>query len=146
MATMKSYMANKEQQQPKWWVVDADQQIVGRLATKIATILQGKHCPTYTPHVDTGDYVVVINADKMNVTGANKRAQRVYKNYTGYPSGQKLTTMEETLAAHPERVLENAVKRMMPKTKLGETMFKKLKVVAGPKHKFQAQNPVNLEL
>ena len=143
---MKSYMAKKEQQQPKWWVVDANEQIVGRLATKIATILQGKHHPEYTPHVDTGDYVVVINAEKVRVTGANKPAQRVYKNYTGYPSGQKLATMEDTLKAHPERVLEAAVRRMMPKTKLGESMFKKLKVVTGPEHNFQAQQPVELEL
>lgn len=143
---IKSYMANKEKQQPKWWVVDASDAIVGRLATKIATVLQGKHCPEYTPHVDTGDYVVVINADKARVTGANKPAQRVYKNYTGYPSGQKLTTMQETLDSHPERVIEAAVKRMMPKTKLGEAMFKKLKVVAGPEHNFQAQKPVKLEL
>lgn len=145
MAT-KSYMAKKEQQQPKWWVVDASDKIVGRLATKIATILQGKHCPEYTPHVDTGDYVVVVNAEKVRVTGANKKEQRVYKRFTGYPSGQKLTTMQEALDSHPERVLEAAVKRMMPKTKLGESMFKKLKVVTGPEHKFQAQQPANLEL
>ena len=143
---MKSYMARKEQQQPKWWVVDASDQIVGRLATKIATILQGKHHPEYTPHVDTGDYVVVVNAEKVRVTGANKMAQRVYKNYSAYPSGQKLTTLKDTFELHPERVIEAAVRRMMPKTKLGEAMFKKLKVVAGPEHKFQAQQPVKIEL
>lgn len=142
----KTYMAKKEQVQRKWYLVDASDQVVGRLATKLATVLQGKHRPEYTPHVDTGDYIVVINAEKIRVTGSNKRAQRVYKNYTGYPSGQKITTMEEMFAKKPEHVLTAAVQRMMPKTKLGNAMMKKLKVVAGPEHKFQAQQPEKLEL
>lgn len=142
----KTYMAKKELVERKWHLVDASDQIVGRLATKLATILQGKHRPEYTPHVDTGDYIVVINAEKIRVTGANKMSQRVYKTYSGYPSGQKTTKMSDMIDAKPEVVIEEAVRRMMPKTKLGNAMMKKLKVVAGPEHKFQAQQPVALEL
>ena len=147
MATvMKTYMAKKGELQAKWWLVDATDLVSGRLAAKIATILQGKHRPEYTPHVDTGDFVVVINADKIKLTGANKSADRIYKRYTGYPSGQKITTAAEMLEKHPERVLEKAVQRMLPKTKLGRAMFTKLKVYAGAKHPHQAQQPETLEL
>ena len=145
MAT-KTYMAKTGEVQAKWFVVDATDQVVGRLATKIATILQGKHRPEYTPHVDTGDFIILINAEKIKLTGAAKATQRVYKSYSGYPGGQKVTTAEEMLEKHPERIMTEAVRRMVPKTTLGKAMLTKLKVFAGPEHTHQAQNPEALEL
>ena len=143
---MKTYMARKGEIVARWHVVDAADRIVGRLATKIAMILQGKHRPEYTPHVDTGDFVIVVNAEKVRITGNNKPAQRVYKHYSGYPSGQKVVSFEVMLAKHPDRIIAEAVRRMMPKTKLGAAMLKKLKVYAGPDHPHQAQRPEPLDI
>jgi len=137
---MRTYVAKKETVQRKWLLVDAQGQILGRLAARLARILQGKHKPIYTPHVDTGDFVVIINAEKIRVTG-NKLTQKMYKRYSGYPGGLKERPLRVMLARHPERVLEQAVRRMLPKTKLGEKMFRKLKVYAGPNHPHQAQQP-----
>ena len=142
----KTYMAKTGEVQAKWHLVDATDKVVGRLATKIATILQGKHRPEYTPHVDTGDFVVVINAEKVKLTGTSKALQRVYKRYSGYPGGQKVTTAEKMLEKHPERVLQEAGRRMLPKSTLGSAMLSKLKVFAGPEHTHQAQKPETLEL
>ena len=142
----KTYMAKPGEVGASWAVVDATDQVVGRLATKIATMLQGKHRPEYTPHVDTGDFVVVINAANVRFTGVNKGTQRVFKNYSGYPSGQKETPLDEMLQKKPEMVITEAVRRMLPKTKLGRAMLKKLKVYAGPEHPHQAQQPVAVEL
>lgn len=143
---VKTYMAKKGEIQAKWHLVDAADKIVGRLAVSLARILQGKHRPTYTPHVDTGDFVVVINAAKVRITGGSKPTQRVFKRYSGYPGGYKETTLEEMLEKHPERVILEAVRRMMPKTKLGRAMLQKLKVYAGAEHPHQAQKPEPLEL
>lgn len=129
----------------KWYVVDATDQILGRMATRLATILMGKHKPTYTPHVDTGDFIVVINAEKVRVTG-NKLRDREYDWYTGFHSGRHLYTMEQVLEKHPRWPVEWAVRRMLPKNKLGRKMFKKLKVYAGSDHPHQAQMPETLEL
>ncbi len=144
--TQKTYMAKTGELEAKWWVVDATDQVVGRLATKIATILQGKHRPEYTPHVDTGDFVVVLNAEKVKMTGTNKPDQRIYRSYSGFPSGQKEVTARTMMQKHPERVITAAIKRMLPKSKLGEAMFKKLKVYAGTDHNHQAQQPEALNL
>ena len=144
--TTKTYLAKKDEIQAKWYLVDATDKVVGRLAADIAVILQGKNKPEYTPHVDTGDFVVVVNADKVKLTGANKPQQRVFKNYTGYPGGLKLTTAEEMLEKAPERVLSEAVRRMLPKSRLGSVMLTKLKVYAGADHPHQAQGPEPLEL
>ncbi|MCD4826110.1 MAG: 50S ribosomal protein L13 [Phycisphaerae bacterium] len=145
MAT-KTYMAKTGEVNAKWHLVDAADQVVGRLATKLAVILQGKHRPEYTPHVDTGDFVIVINAEKIVMTGANKSDQRIYRRYSGYPSGQKEITATKMLEKHPERVLTEAVRRMLPKTKLGRAMIKKLKVYVGSEHSHQAQQPEPLSL
>ena len=142
----KTYMAKKGEVPQQWRLVDATDRVVGRMATKIATILQGKHRPQYTPHTDTGDPIIVINAEKVKLTGVNKPDQRVYKSYSGYPSGQKTTSAKVMLQRHPERVLQMAVKRMMPKTKLGNAMLKKLHIYAGPEHPHQAQQPVELKI
>ncbi|MBT3279786.1 MAG: 50S ribosomal protein L13 [Phycisphaerales bacterium] len=144
--TQKTYMAKAGELETKWWVVDATDQVVGRLATKIATILQGKHRPEFTPHVDTGDFVVVINAEKIRMTGANKPDQRIYRSYSGFPSGQKEITARKMMEIHPERVLTAAIRRMLPKSKLGASMLKKLKVYAGNDHNHQAQQPEALSL
>ena len=141
----KSFMANAMTVDPKWHLVDADGQILGRMATKIATILQGKHRPTYTPHVDTGDFVIVINAEKFIVTG-RKMEDKMYYRASGYPGGLKETTLETLLEKKPTEAVRLAVKRMLPKTKLGERMFTKLKVYAGPDHPHEAQQPEPLEL
>lgn len=142
--TTKTYMAKPGEIQPTWWLVDADQKVVGRLASDIAMILMGKHRPTYTPHVDTGDYVVVINAEKVVLTG-KKWEQKVYTWYSGYP-GQKSETAAQRLARHPERILREAVRRMLPKNKLGRRMLAKLKIYAGPNHPHQSQRPQPKEL
>ncbi|MBS3821055.1 MAG: 50S ribosomal protein L13 [Planctomycetes bacterium] len=139
-------MAKPGEIEKQWYLIDAAEQVVGRLAARIAPILQGKHRPAYTPHVDCGDFVVVINAEKVKLTGANKPRERVHKRYSGYPGGQKETTAAEMLVKHPDRVIQEAVRRMMPKTKLGEAMCSKLKVYAGSEHPHQAQQPEALEL
>ena len=142
----KTYMAKPGEVGGTWAVVDATDQVVGRLATKIATMLQGKHRPEYTPHVDTGDFVVVINARNVKFTGANKGSQRLFKHYSGYPSGQKETPLNVMIDKKPEMVITEAVRRMLPKTRLGRAMLKKLKVYAGSEHPHQAQQPVAIEL
>ena len=142
---MKSFMANKEVVDPKWLLVDADDMILGRLASKVATVLMGKHKPTYTPHVDTGDYVVVVNASKIKVSGT-KADTKFYDYYTHYPSGRKIVSYDKMMEKHPERIIELAVKRMLPKTKLGRAMFKKLKVYGGPDHNQVAQQPEKMEI
>ncbi len=129
----------------KWVLIDADGAVLGRLATQIATILRGKNKPQYTPHVDTGDFVIVINADKVQLTG-NKAAQKSYWRYSGWLGGLKTESFEEAMAKHPERVIEHAVKGMLPTTTLGRQQFGKLKVYAGPEHPHEAQNPVKIEL
>jgi len=144
-AAMKSYLADPETDGGQWYVVDADQKVLGRLATRLATILMGKHKPTYTPHVLSGDFVVVINAEKVKLTG-RKMQQKTYDRYTYYPGGRKVVPIAEMMARHPERVIRLAVQRMLPKTKLGRQMLKRLKVYAGPEHPHQAQQPQPLEL
>ncbi len=139
----KSYMAKDIEK--KWYVVDASGKVLGRLANKIAVILMGKHKPTYTPHVDTGDYVIVVNAEKVVLTG-KKLDQKKYYRHSGYPGGLKELTARQMFEKHPEKVVYLAVKRMLPKNKLGRKMLKKLKVYAGPEHPHQAQKPEPLEL
>jgi large subunit ribosomal protein L13 len=128
-----------------WYVVDAEGKTLGRLASKIAPILKGKHKPVYTPHLDCGDFVIVVNADKVRVTG-NKMDQKFYYHHSGYPGGLSSTSLRDQLGRHPERVLEAAVRGMLPKNKLGRRMIKKLKVYASDSHPHQAQQPKPLEL
>lgn len=142
---MKSFLAKKGQCEHKWVLVDADGAILGRMASKIAPILMGKNKPTYTPHVDTGDYVVVINADKIKVTGQKAR-DKEYDYYTHYPGGHKFVSFADMMAKKPEKVVELAVKRMLPKNKLGRKMLQKLKVYRGAEHEHQAQRPEKIEL
>jgi large subunit ribosomal protein L13 len=140
-ATMeKSFIAKPHEVERKWYVVDAEGQTLGRLASEIASILRGKKKPIYTPHVDTGDYVIVINAEKVEVTG-KKRKDKIYKRHTGYPGGLREVTFEKLQAAKPEEIIRHAVKGMMPNGKLGRQMYKKLKVYAGDKHDHAAQKP-----
>ena len=127
----------------KWYVVDAENEVVGRLAARIATVLRGKHKPEYTPHVDTGDFVVVINADKVRFTG-KKETDKEYFRHTGYPGGVKLRTPKEVRVSKPEFIVENAVKGMLPRTKLGRQMITKLNVYAGPDHPHASQKPETL--
>lgn len=140
---MKCYTAKKEEVVHGWKLFDADGEILGRLAVKVAQILMGKHKPIYTPHVDTGDFVVVVNAEKIQVSG-NKAGYKEYDRYTHYPGGRKITSFEDMMAKYPDRVIEMAVKRMLPKNRLGRVMFSKLKVYSGPDHKHAAQNPVKV--
>lgn len=142
---MKTYSAKPGEVQRDWYVVDASQYRLGRLATEVARRLRGKHKPEYTPHVDTGDYVVVINADQIQVTG-KKETDKVYHRHTGYPGGLKETPFWKRQQEHPERIIEDAVKGMLPRNRLGRHMLKKLKVYAGSEHPHQAQQPVQLEL
>ncbi|MCS6978644.1 MAG: 50S ribosomal protein L13 [Flavobacteriales bacterium] len=136
----------KEDVEKKWYVVDAENQTVGRLASRIARILRGKHKPSFTPHVDCGDVVVVVNADKVRFTG-KKMDEKVYVRYTGYPGGQRFATPARLLATHPERVLELAIRRMLPKNRLGRRIFiNNLKVYAGTQHPHEAQKPEPLNL
>jgi len=142
---MKSFMAKKEQVEQKWVLVDADGAVLGRMAAKIAPILMGKNKPTYTPHVDTGDYVIVVNAGKVKVTG--KKAQdKQYDYYTHFAGGHKFVSFVDMMAKKPEKVIELAVRRMLPKNKLGKKMLKKLKVYRGGQHDHQAQKPEKIEL
>lgn len=137
---MKTSFIRKEDTNRKWYVIDANGQVVGRLAVEIARRLRGKHKPTYTPHIDTGDYIIVINADKVRLTG-RKMDQKMYYRHTGYPGGLKSITAKALLQRKPERILELAVKGMLPKNRLGRRMFKKMKVYAGSEHPHQAQQP-----
>ncbi len=136
----KTESAKKETVSRKWYVVDADGEVVGRLASRIAHVLRGKHKPSYTPHVDTGDYVVVINAEKVRFSGS-KWDQKEYITFSGYPGGQKSRTARETLDKKPIDIIENAVRGMLPKNTLGRQMFKKLFVYVGGEHPHQAQQP-----
>jgi len=142
---MKSFMAKKEQVEPRWLLIDADSAILGRLASKVAVILMGKNKPTYTPHVDTGDYVVVVNAEKIRLTG-KKADVKQYDYYTHFPGGHKFISFGEMMAKKPEKVFELAVRRMLPKTVLGRKMLKKLKVYRGPEHDHAAQKPEKIEM
>ena len=137
---MKTYMANPDKIERKWYVVDAEGQTLGRLSAEIAKVLRGKNKPVFTPHVDTGDYVIVVNADKVKVTG-KKLEQKIYYHHSDYVGGMKETTLKEMMANTPEAVIELAVKGMLPKGPLGRTMIKKLHVYAGPEHAHQAQKP-----
>ena len=141
----KTYMAKPGEVEAQWHLVDADGRILGRLASRIATILQGKHRPTYTPHVDTGDFVVVVNASKVRVTG-RKLDQKLYRRMTSYVGSMKTKTLRQMMASHPDRVIIQAVRRMLPRSKLGRRMLGKLKVYAGPEHQHQAQKPQPLAL
>jgi len=142
---MKSFMAKKHEVEQKWLLVDADGAILGRMAAKIAPILMGKAKPMYTPHVDVGDYVVVINAEKVKLTG--KKAQtKEYDHYTHHPGGHKYVSFADMMAKKPEKVIEMAVRRMLPKNKLARGMLKKLKVYRGAEHEHQAQRPERIEL
>lgn len=142
---MKSYMAKKDSFEQKWLVVDAEDQVLGRMAAKIAPILMGKNKPTYTPNVDTGDYVIVLNAEKIKITG-NKANTKQYDYYTRFPGGHKYVNFSEMMEKKPEMVVELAVRRMLPKGKLGRQMVKKLKVYRGGEHEHQAQRPEKIEL
>jgi len=137
---MKTFMANPDKVDRKWYVVDAEGQTLGRLASEVAKVLRGKNKPIFTPHVDTGDYVIVINAEKIAVTG-KKLDQKVYYHHSDYVGGMKETTLREKIAKKPEEVIELAVKGMLPKGPLGRKMYKKLFVYAGPEHKHAAQKP-----
>ncbi len=142
---MKSFLAKKGQVEQKWLLIDADGAILGRMASKIAMILMGKTKPTYTPYVDTGDFVVVINAEKLRI-GGNKAQTKEYDYYTYYPGGHKYVSFAEMMTRKPEKVVELAVKRMLPKNALGKQMLKKLKIYRGAEHKHQAQQPEKIEL
>jgi large subunit ribosomal protein L13 len=148
-------LAKRGTVQPNWFVVDAEGQVVGRLATRLATILMGKHKPIYTPHVDCGDFVVVVNAEKVKFSGTSvahdthpdftqKMLDKTYERYTGYPGGRRIERAADLLARRPEMILREAVRRMMPKNKLGRQMLTKLKLYAGPNHPHQAQQPAEL--
>ena len=137
---MKTYMANPDKIERKWYVVDAEGCTLGRLASEVAKVLRGKNKPEFTPHVDTGDYVIIVNADKIKVTG-KKLEQKIYYNHSDYVGGMRETTLKEMLAKKPERVIELAVKGMLPKGPLGRSMYTKLFVYAGPEHKHEAQKP-----
>jgi large subunit ribosomal protein L13 len=142
---MKSYMARPLEVERKWYVVDAEGKHLGRLATEIVRVLRGKNKPQYTPHVDVGDFVVVVNTDSVAVTG-RKAEQKVYRRHSGYPGGMKETSYEQMLARKPTEVLRKAVYGMMPKTRLARKQFKKLKIYAGPEHPHAAQDPQTLEV
>lgn len=142
---MKTFSAKPAEVERDWFVVDADGKTLGRLATEVARRLRGKHKPEYTPHVDTGDYIVVVNADKIQVTG-NKATDKMYYRHTGFPGNLRSRTFEKQHAEKPESVVEIAVKGMLPRNRLGRAMAKKLKVYAGPEHRHNAQQPKPLEL
>lgn len=149
----KTYMAKDRDVHPAWFVVDADGRTVGRFATALATVLMGKHKPEYTPHVDTGDYVIVLNAHLVRFSGTElahpdypyytvKASRKTYERYSGYPGGRKVLTGKQVWESHPDRILSEAVRRMLPKSKLGKLMLKKLKLINGTTHEHQAQTPV----
>ncbi len=142
---MKTYAVKASDIERQWWLVDASDQTLGRLATRVATLLEGKHKPVYSPHIDTGDHVVVVNAGRIKVTG-NKLLQKRYYRHSGYPGGLKEESLQALMARKPELVIERAVKGMLPQSRLGRAMFKKLKVYGGPDHPHQAQQPLAAEL
>ena len=142
---MKSYMARPHEVERKWYVVDAEGKHLGRVASEIARVLRGKNKPQYTPHVDVGDFVVVVNADRVAVTG-KKAEQRVYRRHSGFPGGMKETSYEQMLARKPTEILRKAVYGMMPKTRLARNQFKKLRIYAGSEHPHSAQDPQTLEV
>ncbi len=142
---MKTFLMKSEDVERKWWLVDADGQILGRMATRIALMLMGKHRPTYTPHVDCGDFVIVVNAEKVRVTGS-KAEQREFDYYTHYPGGYKSTSFAELFARRPEKVIELTVRRMLPKNKLARRMILRLKSYRGPEHEHQAQKPEKITI
>ncbi len=142
---MKTYQAKNEELDPKWYLVNAEGKILGRLSTELAKILRGKNKPTYTPHLDTGDFVIVVNAGKVTLTG-KKMKDKIYYHHTGYPGGIKETNAEKLLAKKPTEMIRMAVKGMLPKTSLGRQMLRKLKIYAGPNHPHEAQKPVPLEV
>jgi large subunit ribosomal protein L13 len=142
---MKTESAKLGQLEKKWFLIDAQDKVLGRMASRIAMVLRGKHTAQFTPHVDTGDFVVVVNAQKVRLTG-NKLTQKNYYHHTGYPGGIRSVTAQRLLDTHPERVIMNAVRGMLPKNRLGRAMLKKLKVFPGPEHNHQAQQPESIEL
>jgi large subunit ribosomal protein L13 len=142
---MKTFVAKPSDRQRDWYVVDAQGLTLGRLATQIADVLRGKRKPTYTPHIDTGDFVIVVNAEKIAVTG-NKRADKLYHRHSGYPGGLRTRTFEQMITRRPEEVIRIAVKGMMPRNRLARKQLTKLKVYAGPQHPHIAQRPADLEL
>jgi len=142
---MKCFMAKKGQVERSWHLVDAQELALGRMAAKIATLLMGKNKTTYTPHVDAGDYVIVVNADKIKVTG-KKAQKKEYDYFTGYPGGHRFVSFAEMMAKNPRKVIELAVRRMLPKNKLGRKMLTRLKVYRGPEHEHQAQRPEKIKL
>jgi large subunit ribosomal protein L13 len=137
----KTYSAKRDELDPRWYVIDADDQILGRLATEVATILRGKHKPTYTPHLLSGDFVIVVNAAKVAVT-RNRLDQKMYYRHSQYPGGLKQETLRQAMQKHPHRVIELAVKGMLPKNRLADQMLRRLKVYAGPEHPHEAQQPI----
>ena len=142
---MKTYTAKKGEVERGWFLVDATDKVLGRLAATVAPVLMGKHRPVYTPHVDTGEFVVVIHAEKVRLTG-DKLQQKSHEYYTKYPGGRRLIPLTDVLRDHPERIIEEAVRRMLPKNKIGMAMLTKLKVYAGAEHPHQAQQPKALEV
>ena len=142
---MRTFTQKQEEIERNWYIVDAEGETLGRLASRIAPILKGKHKPVYTPHLDCGDYVIIVNAEKVRVTG-RKMDQKLYYRHSGYPGGLRSISLKDQLAKHPERVLQAAIRGMLPKNKLGRRMLKKLKVYAGDSHPHQAQQPRPLEL
>lgn len=143
MASMKTFLPDIETLERKWWILDAQDQVLGRLASRAASLLMGKVKPSYTDFLDTGDFVIVVNVDKVRLTG-KKWQEKNYYHHTGYPGGIKRVTAKELLDKHPERLIEYAVQGMLPKNKLGSHMIKRLKVYAGPEHPHQAQKPEKL--
>lgn len=142
---MKTFSAKSETVKRDWYVIDATNKVLGRLATEVAHRLRGKHKAEYTPHVDTGDYIVIVNADKIAVTG-NKETDKLYQHHSGYPGGLKTISLQKLRAKAPEQIIEKAVKGMLPRNPLGRAMFRKLKVYAGPEHDHAAQQPKALEI
>ncbi|MFA5523657.1 MAG: 50S ribosomal protein L13 [Tissierellales bacterium] len=142
---MKSFVAKPNEIERKWYIIDADGKTLGRISTEIASILRGKHKPIFTPHVDTGDYVIVINAEKVVLTG-KKLEQKAYRYHTGYPGGLKEVPYSKLIEKNPEKIISLAVKGMLPKNSLGRSMFKKLKVYKGSEHKHEAQKPEVYEI
>jgi len=141
----KTTLAPKLQAPARWFLVNADGLVLGRLATAVATVLMGKHKTLYTPHVDVGDFVVVVNAEKVKITG-RKMEQKYHDYFTYHPGGRKVVSYKRMMERHPERIIELAVRRMLPKTRMGRAMYKKLKVYPGPDHTHQAQQPITLDL
>jgi large subunit ribosomal protein L13 len=142
---MSTFMAKTDEVPQRWWVIDATDKVVGRLAVQIANVLRGKHRPQYTPHLDTGEFVIVINASKVKFTG-KKMQTKTYQAYSHYPGGLKIVSAQDLLAKHPERIIETAVRRMVPRNRLGRQQMTKLKIYAGAAHPHQAQQPQELKL